>query len=196
MASKNKMPLAKRGWHRGYEQLCLRLHVRKLVHNQFRTLQLCRRIPARIPIWHLRWLRRLGQQRPALGRVGTPRRVRYSVRSVPFPSFTSSQSDIRYSTAIHLCTILSLHARFICRNYSALYPSANRRPSCLVSIQGIMDFRRRSSGSFAWFLAPLVSVQHIERQVADHLHSIWTENCWCSLKSCCLFSNRSCAPSE
>ena len=128
-------------WHRGYEQLCLRLHVRKLVHNQLRTPQLCRRILAWIPIWHLRWLpqrwlRRFGQQRRA------PGRVRYSVRSVPFLSFTSSRRvvDIRYSTAIHLCTILFLHARFLCRNFSALYPSAKRRPSCLVSIQGNHGF--------------------------------------------------------
>jgi hypothetical protein len=134
-------------WHHGYEQLCLRLHVRKLVHDQLRTSQLCRQIPARIPIWHLwwlprRWLPRFGQQRRA------PGRVRYSVRSVPFPSFTSSRSDIRYPTAIHPCTILFLHALFLCRNYSALYPSANWRPSRLVSIQGIVDFRRRSPGSF------------------------------------------------
>jgi hypothetical protein len=29
---------------------------------------------------------------------------------------------------------------------------------------------------------------------ALHLHSVWTENCRRSLKSCCLFSNRNCAP--
>jgi hypothetical protein len=143
-------------WHRGYEQLCLRLYVWKLVRNQLRTPQLCRRILARIPIWHLRWLpqrwlRRFGQQRRAPGRVGTPGRVRYSVRSVPFPSFTSSRSDVRYSTAFHLYTILFLHARFLCRNYSDLYPSANRRPSCLVSIQGkswILDERVLGLSSF------------------------------------------------
>ena len=63
--------------------------------------------------------------------------------------------DIRYSTAIHLCTILSSTLGFFVEISLLFIPVPTGVPHALFPFREIMDFRRKSSGPF---LVPLDSL--------------------------------------